>query len=78
MLKIPTLPYRKSIDILVGQSDKILLTVLAEREGLDPDEANYVLTRLGPVASGGRLDTCQDLLQNRRVEIERCPCDPRT
>ena len=77
-VKIPTLPDRKSIDILVGQSDKVLLTVLAEREGLDPDEPNYVLTRLGPVVSGGRLGTCQDLLQNRRVEIERCPCDPRT
>ena len=77
-VKIPTLPDRKSVDILVGQSDKVLLTVLAEREGLDPDEPNYVLTRLGPVVSGGRLGTCQDLLQNRRVEIERCPCDPRT
>ena len=77
-VKIPTLPGRKSIDILVGQSDKILLTVFAEREGFDPDEPNYVLTRLSPVASGGRLDTCQHLLQNRRVEIGRCHCDPRT
>ena len=30
------------------------LTVLEEREGVDPEEPNYVLTRLGPIASGGR------------------------
>ena len=34
--------------------------VLEEREGLDADEPNYVLTRLGPVASGGRMNVRLD------------------
>ena len=55
-VKIPTLPNRKNVDILIGQSDKSLLMVVEEREGLDADEPNYVLTRLGPMASGGRMN----------------------
>ena len=43
---------RKSINVLIGQSDQMLLTVLEEREGLNPDEPNCVLTHLGPIASG--------------------------
>ena len=46
-VKIPTLPHRKNIDIFIGQSDKALLTVLEERESLNFDEPNLVLTRLG-------------------------------
>ena len=53
---IPVAPERKRIDILIGQSDKALLTVLEERESGDPDEPNYALTRLGLIASGGRVD----------------------
>ena len=35
-----------------------------------------MLTRLGPVASGGRLDTCSVRLQNRKVVVsETCHCD---
>ena len=74
-VKIPTLPNRKNVDILIGQSDKSLLMVVEEREGLDADEPNYVLTRLGPVASGGRMNVCSDQLQSRRVEVEPCECD---
>ena len=48
-------PDRKRIDVLIGQSDKQLLTVLEEREGASPEEPNYVLTRLGPIASGGQV-----------------------
>jgi len=46
-VKIPVLSHRKSVDILIGQTDKLLLTVLEKREGLNPDEPNYVLTHLG-------------------------------
>ena len=42
-------------DVLVGQSHKSLLTLLKKREGSGPEEPNFVLTRLGPVASGGRV-----------------------
>ena len=51
----PVAPDRKRIDVLIGQSDKQLLTVLEEREGASPEEPNYVLTRLGPIASGGQV-----------------------
>ena len=52
---VPVAPDRKRIDVLIGQSDKQLLTVLEEREGASPEEPNYVLTRLGPIASGGQV-----------------------
>ena len=74
-VEIPTLPHRKNIDILVGQSDKALLTVLEERESLNFDEPNLVLTRLGPVASGGPMDACSASVQNRRVEVVSRHCD---
>ena len=51
---IPVAPERERVDVLIGQSDKALLAVLEEREGVDPEKPNYVLTRLGPIASGGR------------------------
>ena len=51
-VKIPTLSNRKNVDILIGQSDKSLLMLLNKREGPDAVELNYVLTRLGPAASG--------------------------
>ena len=53
---IPVAQERKRIDVLIGQSDKALLTVLEERERGDPDEPNHELTRLGSIASGGRVD----------------------
>ena len=48
---IPIIAQRKSIEILIGQTDKSLLTVLRERESNHP---NFVLTLLGPIASGRR------------------------
>ena len=51
-VEIPVAPERERVDVLIGQSDKALLTVLEEREGMDPEEPNFVLTRLGPVSSG--------------------------
>ena len=50
---IPVIAQRKSIDILIRQTDKSFLFVLEERESKHPDHPNYVSTRLGPIASGG-------------------------
>ena len=44
-VKIPTISNRKTIDILIGQSDKSLLAVIEERESLNAEEPNCVLTR---------------------------------
>ena len=52
---IPVVPYRRRVDVLIGQCEKTLLSVLEERESIDPEELNYVLTRLGPIANGGRI-----------------------
>ena len=54
-VELHVVPGRRQIDILTGLSDKTLLTVLDGCEGTDPEEPNYVLIRLGPVASGGRI-----------------------
>ena len=74
-VNIPTLPYKRCIDILIGQTDKFLLTVLEEREGIRPKDPNYVLTRLGPIASGGCVDgrKCSERkLQTLKVNLECC------
>ena len=71
-VQIPVISYRKSVDLLIGQSDKLLLTVLEEREGLNSNEPNYVLTRLGPMASGGRMDICSNLINSRRAVVNVC------
>ena len=49
--------------------------VLEEREDVNADESNYVLTSLGPVASGGRMNVRLGQLQSRRMEVEPCECD---
>ena len=68
---IPIAPGRGRIDVLIGQSDKSLLTVLEEREGGNPEEPNYVLTRLGPIASGGRIErtNCANSLSALRINV---------
>ena len=68
-IDIPVISYRKSIDVLIGQTDKLLLTVLKEREGLLRDEPNLVITRLGPISSGGRANLGSNLPQNRKVKL---------
>ena len=67
---------RKSINVLIGQSDKLLLTVLEEREGLNPDEPNCVLTRHGPIASGGYASSGSHPPQNLKVSecVGVCNC----
>ena len=67
---IPVILHRKSIDILVGQTDKLLLTVLTEQEGFVKDEPNLVITRLGLIASGGRANLGPNLPQNLKVKLK--------
>ena len=75
-VKIPVISKRKNIDVLIGQSDKLLLTVLEEREGLNPDEPNYVLTRLGTIASGGYASSGSHPPQSLKVSecVGVCNC----
>ena len=81
---IPVAPGRVHVDVLIGQADKSLLAVLEEREGADPEEPNYVLTRLGPIASGGKINantSSSNSLSTLRVNIQSkapvnaAPCD---
>ena len=76
---IPIIADRDQIDILIGQADKALLAVLKEREGTRPDEPNLVLTRLGPIASGGRADTgiCKTFSARKAKisESDELPCE---
>ena len=64
---------------MIGQTSKELLTVLEEREGLDASEPNYVLTRLGPIASGGdvevRSDSHQVLKVRMNVDCDTSECE---
>ena len=74
-VNIPTIPDRDKIDILIGQSDKELLVVLDERDGSNPEEPNFVLTRLGPIACGGRVGenqfmTCRALVSDKQATCE--------
>ena len=39
------------------------------------NEPNYVLTHLGPMASGGRTDICLKLIYSRRAVVNVCKCD---
>ena len=69
-VEIPLAPDRDRIDVLIGQSNKALLAVLEEREGADTEEPNYVLTRLGPVASGGRVRSKSNSVSAFHVSVE--------
>ena len=69
---IPVTPEPGRVGVLIGQSDKALLTVHEEREGVDPEESNYVLTRLGTIASGRRAggNLCSsESLSSLRVNV---------
>ena len=67
-VEIPVTPERKCVDILIGQSDKALITVLKELEGSNSNESNLVITRLGPIASGGRVLGSSKSVRALRVE----------
>ena len=40
--------------MLIGQADKNLLIVLHERDSNDPDQSNYILIEVGPIACNVR------------------------
>ena len=79
-MEIPVITERKSVDILIWQTDKLLLTVLEERESIHPDDPNYVLTRLGSIASGGLIGVGSKPCQTSKVQTtsecgDQCECD---
>ena len=78
-VKIPTISNRKTIDILIGQSDKSLLAVIEERESFNAEEPNCVLTRLGPIASGGQVKSESPVIYSLKVQIDEtgdsCRCE---
>ena len=50
-----------------------MLAVLEEREGADPEEPNYELTRLGLIASGGKINantSSSNSLSTLRVNVQ--------
>ena len=74
-VEIPTIPERKCIDVLIGQADKGLLTVLHESENVDPNKPNYVLTKLGPIASGGRVSAATNANTSLKINLNaNCGC----
>ena len=74
-VEIPTIPERKCIDVLIGQADKGLLTVLHESENVDPNKPNYVLTKLGPIASGGRVSAATNAYTSLKINLNaNCGC----
>ena len=69
-VEIPVAANRECVDILIGESENSLLTVLEQREVKNPHQPNFVLTRLGPVASGGRVPCGSDNFSSRKVSID--------
>ena len=67
-VEIPVIPGRKCVDILIKQSDKALITVLKELEDSNLNEPNLVITRLGPIARGGRVQGNSKSVRALRVE----------
>ena len=59
---------------MIGQTNKELLTVLEERQGVNASEPNYVLTRLGSIASGGRVGVRSDSHQVLKAKV-KVDCD---
>ena len=74
-VNIPTILDRNKIAILIGQSDKELLVVLDEREGSNPEEPNFVLTRLGPIASGGSAGENQFMTRRALIADKQATCE---
>ena len=74
-VEIPTIPERKCMDVLIGQADKGLFTVLHESENVDPNKPIYVLTKLGPIASGGRVPAATSAYTSLKVNLNaNCDC----
>ena len=62
-VEIPVISNRKSIDILIGQTNKTALCP-DNVEGFVQDEPNLVITRLEPIARGGGANLEPNLPQN--------------
>ena len=60
--------------MLIGQADNHLLTVLDERESVHPGKPSYVLTRLGPIASGGRVPVESNSKPYTSLKVSTCNC----
>ena len=73
-VNIPTIPDRKCIDVLIRQADNHLLTVLDERESIHPGKPSYVLIRLGPIASGGRVPVESNSKPYTSLKVNTCNC----
>ena len=69
-VKMPTTLNEKYVRILIEQPNNSLLTGLAEREGKNLHQSNFVLTRHGPVASSGRVPCISDSFSSQKVSIE--------
>ena len=67
-VEIPVIPERKCVGILIGQSDKALITVLKELVSSNSNEPNLVITQLGLIASGGRVQGSSKPVRALRVE----------
>ena len=67
---IQVLPGKDRVDLLIGQDNARLMTVIEEREGSSADHPNCVLTRLGYVASGGRLAATSTAKQVSKVVLQ--------
>ena len=73
-VNIPTIPDRKCIDELIGQADIHLLTGLDDRESVHPGKPSYVLTRLGSIASGGRVPVESNSKPCTSLKVNTCNC----
>ena len=68
---LPIVLDRKRIDVLIGQLDKQLLTALEERESASVEQPNYVLIRLGSIASSGQAPAAiSDSLSALRMQVD--------
>ena len=60
--------------MLIGQAGIHLLTVLDERESAHPVKPSYVLTRLGSIASGGRVPVESNSKPYTSLKVNTCNC----
>ena len=74
-VEILTVSGWKCIDLLIGQACKNLLTVLHRSENNDLDKSNCVLTKLGPIASGGHVCPCCTKFKADNVDLKQSLCE---
>ena len=69
-MSIPVIAQRKSINILIEQINKSLLSVLEKRENKHPDHPDYLLTPLWPIVSGKRLGARWSVCKNFKIQVD--------